>query len=416
MTLKKIQVDQAVVGMFLHGVEGSWLANPFWRKSFLLTEKKQLQTLLGSAVREIWIDTSKGLDLLQDAETSAGAEEATPPPPEDAAAEAPAIAAGPKTVPIAEELENAARVCLQARQAVTSMFQEARMGRAVDMDGAQSLVEEISYSVSRSASAVISLARLKTADTYTFMHSVAVCAMMMALGRELGLDARQVRSAGLAGLLHDIGKALVPAEVLNKPGALSSTEMAVVRRHPQLGYNLLLKAPDVDPAALDVCLHHHEKINGSGYPEKLQGEGISLLSRMGAVCDVYDAITSNRPYKAGWDPAESMRLMGQWVGEHFDGQVFQAFSRSLGIYPVGSLVRMGSGMLGVVVEQSPDAPTAPRVKVFYSTQTQARIEPEVLDLSLPGSAERIIGREDPSRWKFPDLNELWSGLKGFDGS
>jgi putative nucleotidyltransferase with HDIG domain len=406
--LRKVRVDQVVVGMFLHGVEGSWLANPFWRSGFLLSEARQVGMLHGSKVREIWIDTDKGLDLPEDVPSSGG-------PPEDAPPAEPAEAvAGSGQVPIADELENAARVCLQARQAVTSMFQEARMGRAVDMEGAQRLVEEISYSVSRSASAVISLARLKTADTYTFMHSVAVCAMMMALGRELGLDDKQVRSAGLAGLLHDLGKAMVPAEVLNKPGALSATELAVVRRHPQLGYNLLRKAPDVDPAALDVCLHHHEKMNGSGYPEKLQGEAISLFARMGAVCDVYDAITSNRPYKAGWDPAESMRVMGQWVGEHFDAQVFQAFSRSLGIYPVGSLVRMGSGMLGVVVEQTPDAPTAPRVKVFYSTRTQQRVTPEVVDLSLPGTTELIAGREDPLRWKFPDLNELWSGLKGFD--
>ncbi len=405
--LRKVAVEQLAVGMYLHAIEGSWMANPFWRSSFLLDEPQHLATLRESKVREVWIDTDKGLDLPTDAE-----HEATEPLPLEAAA----VQGGREgSVPIAEELQQAARICQQARQAVTTMFQEARMGRAVDVDGAQALVEEISSSVSRNASALISLARLKTADTYTFMHSVAVCAMMMALGRELGLDAAQIRSAGVAGLLHDIGKALVPLEVLNKAGSLTPAEIAVVRRHPQLGHNLLRKGTGVDPAALDVCLHHHEKANGSGYPERLQREGISLMSRMGAVCDVYDAITSNRPYKLGWDPAESMRLMGQWVGEHFDHDVFQAFSRSLGIYPVGSLVRLASGTLAVVVEQSERAPTAPKVKAFYAVKTQQRFGPEMLDLSLPGGGDKIIAREDPTRWKFADLNSLWSGLPELDG-
>ncbi len=131
---------------------------------------------------------------------------------------------------------------------------------------------------------------------------------------------------------------------------------------------------------------------------------------MGAVCDVYDAITSNRPYKSGWDPAESLRKMAEWASGHFDGKVFQAFVKSLGIYPIGSLVQLSSGRLGVVVEQTAKSLTTPRVKVFYSTKSNMRIVPEVVDLSRPGTIEKIMSREDPAKWKFSDLNELWSGL------
>jgi len=284
------------------------------------------------------------------------------------------------------------------------------MGNAVEVGGAKLLVEEISNSVSRNPGALISLARLKTADDYTYMHSVAVCAMMVALARQLGLDETQIRSAGLAGLLHDLGKAVMPGEVLNKPGKLTDAEFTVMKSHPVEGHKMLMGGVNVDPVAIEVCLHHHEKMDGSGYPDRLPGDQISLWARMGAVCDVYDAITSNRPYKSGWDPAESLRKMAEWTNGHFDPTVFQAFVKSMGIYPVGSLVRLTSGRIGVVMEQTGKSLTTPRVKVFFSTKSNMRILPQLIDLSNPDTSEKIAAREDPAKWHFPDLNQLWSGL------
>lgn len=284
------------------------------------------------------------------------------------------------------------------------------MGKAVDTAGAVQLVEEISNSVARNPGALISLARLKTADDYTYMHSVAVCALMIALSKQLKLDETQTRSAGIAGLLHDLGKAVMPMDVLNKPGKLTDDEYAIIKRHPEEGYKMLLAGKGADDVALDVVLHHHEKTDGSGYPKRLKDKEISLYAKMGAVCDVYDAITSNRPYKAGWDPAESLRKMAEWANGHFDPVVFQAFVKSLGIYPIGSLVSLNSGRLGIVVEQGEKSLLSPQVKVFFSTKANARIKPEIVDLSRPNCTEKIAGREDPDKWKFPDLNELWSGM------
>ena len=313
-------------------------------------------------------------------------------------------------VSAAQELERAAKICGRAKQAVVSMFEEVRMGNAVDVGGAKLLVEEISDSVSRNPGALISLARLKTADDYTYMHSVAVCAMMVALAKQLGLDQAQTRSAGLAGLLHDLGKAVMPMDVLNKPGKLTDAEFTIIKSHPVQGHKMLLGGVNVDPIAIEVCWHHHEKMDGSGYPDRLEGDQISLWARMGAVCDVYDAITSNRPYKSGWDPAESLRKMAEWTKGHFDPQVFQAFVKGMGIYPVGSLVRLSSGRIGVVTEQTSKSLTTPRVKVFFSTKSNMRIVPQLIDLSSPDTSEKIAAREDPAKWHFLDLNELWSGL------
>ncbi len=229
---------------------------------------------------------------------------------------------------------------------------------------------------------------------------------MVSLARQLGLDEDAVSEAGLAGLLHDVGKMVMPTAVLNKPGALTDAEFAVMRSHPERGHALLLAAGSLPASALDVCLHHHEKFDGSGYPFRLAGENISLFARMGAVCDVYDAITSNRPYKKAWNPAESLARMAQWTG-HFDTQIFHAFVRSVGIYPLGSLVRLESGRLGVVIDQHPEKLTEPLVRVFFSAKAKMPIQQLDLDLSRRNANDRIVGREDPAQWGFNNLDDFW---------
>ena len=406
--LKKISVDQLTVGMHLKEFCGSWMEHPFWSSGFVITDPKDIQTILASSIKEFWIDSSKGVDVaagsivVTEVESEAQIE-----------VEMRQAADGQREiapVSMAVEMEKAQKICAQSKRAVMYMFQEARMGNAVDASGAKQMVAEISDSVSRNPGALISLARLKTADDYTYMHSVAVCAMMVALARQIGLDEEQTRLAGLAGLMHDLGKAAMPMEVLNKPGKLTDAEFSIIKTHPVEGYRLLQSGKDVDAVVLDVCLHHHEKTDGSGYPKGLKADEISIFAKMGAVCDVYDAITSNRPYKLGWDPAESLRKMAEWANGHFDGKVFQAFVKSLGIYPIGSLVKLSSGRLGVVVDQTSKSLTTPCVKVFFSTKSNMRIVPEVIDLSKQGVTEKIVSREDPSKWKFSDLNELWSGF------
>ena len=411
--LKKIGVKQLALGMHLKEFCGSWIEHPFWRSAFVITDPRDIKAIVASSIKEVWIDTAKGLDVaLGETAMSEGQSEAQVDAELNSAAHAERERA---PVPASHEFARAATICAQSKLAVTSMFQEARMGKAIDIGGAEKLVQEIADSVSRNPGALISLARLKTVDDYTYMHSVAVCALMIALSRKLNLNETQTRSAGIAGLLHDLGKAMMPMEVLNKPGKLTDEEFAVIKKHPEEGYKLLIDNTDADEIALDVILHHHEKTDGSGYPKGFKDSEISLFAKMGAVCDVYDAITSNRPYKAGWDPAESLRKMAEWVNGHFDPAVFQAFVKVLGIYPIGSLVKLNSGRLGVVVEQSEKSLLTPRVKVFFSTKSKARILPEIVDLSHSGCREKISSREDPAQCDFPDYNELWSGLPDTPG-
>ncbi len=402
---KKIAVEQLRLGMHVHRFSGSWTDHPFWRNTFTLRDPKELTTVLASRVTHCWIDTAKGIDI---DEWSMPAIEAPQ------AATEPTVQAPPVWVPrisMHDELRRTAAVLQQSKKAVVEMFGQARLGLAVNAASCAPLVDSIAASVERHGGALVSLVRLKSRDDYTYMHSVAVCALMVALARQLGMDEAETRTAGMAGLLHDLGKAAMPLEVLNKPGKLTEAEFHLIQSHPVRGHELLVQSGETSEALLDVCLHHHEKTDGSGYPHRLTGDQISLLARMSAVCDVYDAITSNRPYKAAWDPAEAVGKMTGWRRGHFDETVFKAFVKTLGIYPNGSLVRMRSGRLAVVSEQDPLSPIAPTVKVFFSTRSQMHIAPEVIDLSRPDCGDGIVGRESNREWKFTHLDELWAGAE-----
>ncbi len=235
--LKRIQTRDLVLGMYVQEFCGSWMDHPFWRAKFLLKEPSDLARIRATSITELWIDTDRGQDVpagtvtLTQEEVEARIDTDFSDLAAMHAMESTA-AAKPRPAPIApprrnapasmqDELRAAAAICSRGKDAVISMFSEARMGRAVDAAQAQRLAQEINDSVTRNPGALISLARLKTADDYTYLHSVAVCALMVALSRQLGLSDAHTRSAGLAGLLHDLGKAAVPIEVLNKPGKLT---------------------------------------------------------------------------------------------------------------------------------------------------------------------------------------------------
>ena len=407
--LKKIGVEHLRLGMHIHELCGSWMEHPFWRTRFVLDDADDIRRIRESGISELWIDTGKGLDA------SVGEVRAETHSEIEVAAEVDRTLersaehrAPPRQVPMVEEVRRAAKICIGSKKAVVSMFNEARMGKTVSSEAAGELVDEISSSVMRNPGALISLARLKTADDYTYMHSVAVCALMVALARQLGQDEATTRELGMAGLLHDLGKALMPMEVMNKPGKLTDEEFAIIKSHPEAGHKMLLEASGVGEIPLDVVLHHHEKMDGSGYPKRFKADQISLYAKMGAVCDVYDAITSNRPYKAGWDPAESIRKMAEWCNGHFDERVFQAFVKCLGIYPIGALVRLASGRLGVVMEQSEHSLLTPIVKVFFSTKARTHIAPEIVDLSHPRVTDGIVSREEAGTWGLTNIEKLWA--------
>lgn len=398
--LKYIELTALCLGMYIEELCEGGINSPLWGGGFLLQDECELQRIKASTLAGLWINICRGVDVDS---LSCDGQRCQSKHAFDSGQDK-AFATN-----LQKEVAHAVVLCGRSKVAVVEMFDDVREGRIVETGKVTGLVADISESLTRHPDALISLVRLKTSDEYTLMHSVAVCALMIALARQLKLPPNLVEEAGVAGFMHDVGKAAMPVEIINKPGKLSEVEFEIMRGHPEAGVKLLRGNPHFTPRVLDVCLHHHEKIDGSGYPHKLAGMQISLFARMAAVCDVYDAITSNRPYKGAWGAADSIHKMSEWQG-HFDEIVFQAFIKCVGIYPVGTLVRLESGRLGVVVEQNNGALLSPKVKVFYCIANASYVAQTIVDLAQLVGKERIVGRECPAYWGVENIDEIWSGL------
>jgi HD-GYP domain-containing protein (c-di-GMP phosphodiesterase class II) len=307
----------------------------------------------------------------------------------------------------AAELDRAATVLDRAQAAVEQLQAQVRSGQPLRADGLETLLDEMLASQQRERSALVSLARLKRFDTYGTRHPVAVAALMLALAQELGLDITTTRNAGLAGLLHDLDQAALPVALLDHPGALDETAMAQVRAHAAGVAARLADRAHWPADVAEACAQHHERLDGTGYPQGLAGDAIGRLARMLAICDVYDARTSNRPYQHPLDPAEAIAQLAASQGS-FDGAIVSAFVRRLGLYPVGSLVGLESDRLAVVLWQNPMAMSDPVVRVFYSLTEQRRISPQLLDLASPDASDYATGRVSPTAWPVGNVEALWS--------
>ncbi|KAI1692779.1 cyclic di-GMP phosphodiesterase [Ditylenchus destructor] len=395
--------------MYLHGMEGSWLSHPFWKTKFVLTDPEDLRALQASGVPFCWIDSSLGLDVDVDgAKPAAPASGSTSAQPAAVAAVAPvaAVPEAPVVVParprpelstapasMGEEIERATQVMQRSKRAVMTLFGEARLGKAIDAEQCLPLVEEVASSVVRNPSALISLARLKTKDDYTYMHSVAVCALMVSLARQMGLDEAQTRDAGLAGLLHDIGKMAMPLDVLNKPGALTDDEK---------GGGVGGRAGRGAAASREDGRHG---LSGSSRARR------SACWRAWARC----ATSTTRSHRT----ALQDRLgSGGFAGAN--GAVGGAL-RSAGV-PGLREVRghLSGGDAGeAAVGQAGGGAGAERHGVDRAARAGLLLDEvsdadptQVLDLSSQGASDRIIGREDPATWGFQKLDELWQAPAG----
>ncbi len=306
--------------MFIERIEGDWLDHPFWTRRFLITEYGDLLKLRASNARAVVIDESRGLSM-PPVPVAAMVEDAAPARRAPARAE-PAAPRSPETL----WAENEIRQC---RRAVGQLFAEARMGRGVSMGRCETIVDGIADALSRNAAALLAITRLKSVDAYTHLHSIAVSALMIHFGRHLGLASGEVALLGQAGLLHDIGKMQLSSAILAKTGGLTPLELEKVRAHPRAGYEMLRREAGVPDMVAEVCLHHHERVDGTGYPDGLAAESLGPSVRIASICDVYDAVTSLRPYKKPWRPEDALHRMARWRG-HFDPELLALFAACMG--------------------------------------------------------------------------------------
>lgn len=406
--IREIGCHQVKAGMYIQGFGGSWFKHPFWSCKFVLESMEDVEKVRQSGVPFVLIDDALGIGVEEEKPTVG----ASPKVASRSASRSPAfaISMGQDTPEDRRAIEKreAQQLVRRAKVVMEGVFNRARLGRAVRVAEVEHVVSDITETIERSPRALLSVTRLKNKDEYTYLHSVAVCTLMVNVSRHLGHDEAVVRDMGLAGLLHDIGKMGIPEEVLNKPGRLTDDEFALVRSHPEHGYQLLLEADDMVDAALDVCRHHHEKMDGTGYPFGLTGDQLTVAARLGAICDVYDALTSDRIYKEAWTPSEAVSAMWSWDG-HFDRALLFAFMQSIAVFPPGMLVQLRSNRLGVVLDNGKRA-SRPRVCAFYATREREMLEPEVVTINDSLAGDQIIAVEHPGHWGFSNWLEMESHL------
>ena len=303
------------------------------------------------------------------------------------------------------EYRRATALVSRSKTRIGGVFDEGLSGSAIDIEAVASIVDEITQSVAHSPQALLGVTRLKNKDDYTYLHSISVCMLMVTVAQHLEMNHSDIRDLGLAGLLHDIGKLSIADHILNKPGQLTDEEFDNVRGHPEQGYRLLSRTPDISETALDVCRHHHEKVDGTGYPFSLNSNSISFAARLGAICDVFDALTSNRAYKQAWPPEKAISEMWGWDG-HFDSEILFNFMQALGIFSPGMLIRLSSNRLAIVLEQKPWRRGA-HALIFYSVTESMFLEPRAVMIGKNYDCETVVSAEDPDDWGFSD----WEGLR-----
>ncbi|MEO5367699.1 MAG: HD-GYP domain-containing protein [Magnetococcus sp. WYHC-3] len=406
--LKKVPVSQLHPGMFVADFNHPNLEHPFFAAPRLLKEDREVLFMASQGIKEVYIDVSRGRDAHAptrdevDADIAAQIAELGEDEGQRHATAAAGLPRPQSPKEMQEELSQASQVKSQARRMVGNLLEDARLGKQVTAGPVRAIVSEMAESMFRNPSALLSLSQIKQKDEYTFMHSVNVGVFLMSFCQGLELEASVTVDVGVGAMLHDIGKMKTPPEVLNKNGRLTNEEFAIMRNHVVYSAEILSQSPGFSQTAIHVAGQHHERFDGSGYPHGLKGDEISLYGQMAAIVDVYDAITSDRCYHKGMTPHEALKKMLEWSQYHFKPELYQSFVRVVGIYPMGTFVRLENGLLGVVLESNRGDLLYPSVRVLIDSKNKRQLAPKTVDLSAykdyPDKGFRIIAQEPHVKW------------------
>jgi putative nucleotidyltransferase with HDIG domain len=371
---KKINAACLTEGMYVAELDRPWLETNFPFQGFFVDSQQTILRVQGIC-EYVVIDTLKGRDV----EDERLITRLTAP-----AKSSPKIKTYRSVVPIEDEIEVAQSVRRKAREYIDQVFADVQAGRRPDLSDVREIVSHMVASIVRNPNAQMCLAQLKKRDEYTAQHSVNVCVLSITLGRHLGMPEDSLTLLGMGGLLHDIGKLKTPLEVLNKPDRLTEEEFNIMKSHPDQGRGILQGIRDVPESVIDIAYTHHERLMGHGYPNALTADRITDWSKLVAIVDVYDAITSDRIYHNGMAATEALTKMYAWKEKDFDATLLEQFIQCVGIYPVGSIVELTSGEVGIVISVNPQHRLKPTVMLTLDENKNPYYPARIEDLSRYG--------------------------------
>jgi len=393
--IKRVPISALKVGMYITDLNNDWIPHNTQRRRGVIKKEETIEKIRRMGVEFVYIDATKGLDT-QDAETAAEVDRENESALQRAGEQTPGLR---PHIPLAEELVIAQKIHSQAQGLVGDFMNNVKMAAAIDIAPIHQLADELQHSVFRNANALSCLGRIREKDNYLLEHSVNLSVLMSLFGSHRGLSEDILHQTIVGALLHDLGKILTPDEILHKPGRLSPEEFEVMKLHARHSRDILASTEGIGELTVITAAQHHERLDGTGYPEGLKGEEISEYGRMVAITDVYDAITADRVYHKGMTPTQGLKKLLEWSGDHLDPLLVRQFIRCIGLYPVGSLVLLESGRLGVVVETNEEDQRLPAVRVMYHTKFRMPITVKTIELAKPGTQDRILRAVDPDEYK-----------------
>ena len=393
--IKRISIDKLRTNMYVSDLNCDWIPHHNMQKEGRIPNQKIVDELKRRGIKEVYIDTDRGIDE-EDAYTQSEVDQENQ-SKLDKASQLDMASAG--TVSVEEELLNANKIHSQAKSIMSDVLSDVKFGKPLETEHFDDLADGMIDSVIRNHNALACLGRIREKDNYLMEHSINLAVLMGIFAKSIKIDRETMHQAMVGALLHDIGKILVPDEILHKPGKLDDNEFARMKKHVVFSRELLKKTPGISQLTVNVAAQHHERIDGSGYPEGLTGCQICREGKMVAITDVYDAITSDRCYHKGLAPTGALKKLLEWSGTHLEKDLVHTFIRSMGIYPVGSLVLLDSGRLAVVIEASEKDQTRPIVKIIYHTRLKQFIPIKIIDLSKSSSQDHIKSAVSPDEWR-----------------
>ncbi|WJW75423.1 HD-GYP domain-containing protein [Thiohalobacter sp. IOR34] len=376
-SLRKVAVEDLIIGMYVAALDRPWLETSFLFQGFLIESHEALEDLRRQC-DYVYIDIEKGPPA------SRYLPESGPLLEEDPDADVFRVPTGyskyPERATVQEELESARDAYRASTEAISSVLDDIRAGRKIGVAAVRDAVRDTVGSVIRNPDAFLWLTRLKKKDDYTYAHCVDACGLAVAFGRHLGFSRHELENLAIGTLLIDVGKMKLPEGLLQKPGRLTPGELALFRRHVEFGVQIVSAMEGANPLIVDTVLHHHERHNGKGYPQALPGHRIPVFGRIASIVDCYDAITSDRPYARAVSSYAAIQKLYEWRDKDFQSDMIEQFIQCLGVFPVGTLVELSTGEVGIVFAQNRVRRLRPKIVLVLDGDKVALDFNPVLDL------------------------------------
>lgn len=383
--LATISIEQLVPGMFVNRVTRQ-TGQLKVKSQGLIKRSEIINALKKKGILELEIDYSKS-----------NMDEIAKHQPEEVKEEPVEKTKPKKQASLSDALNQSQKLHDQAKQAHCKLLDKVRSGEVANVSGIKDISGEIIDSVFENPNALSCVSMIKDAPDYIWEHSVN-CAIYMAIfARHLGFDKELTEELCLGGFLMDTGMATIPDDLLQKSGKFHADDIQLINMHVDFGVELVSQEENISEVVLSVVQDHHERLDGSGYPEGKKGDQINTYGRMAAIIDSYDSMTSDRPYRAGVTPTTALKKLLSDTSGKYDQSLVQQFIRCIGVHPVGSLVKLKSGKLGIIVKANASEPIKPLVMCFYSVKSGAHTELKKVDLAK--SDDEILSTVRPDEFK-----------------